>query len=162
MFAIDVPKDVRKYKSKFVGPLSFRQTICLLIAGACGYVGYFIQKTIFGAEVDNAILTWIFATPGLALGFVEPYGMPLEKFIQTSFVSIFLAPANRKYKPTNYLRKEIKKAIKQAEKIEKEEKEALYKKDKSIQRIDRKREQEIEKERRRINKEFLSRYNKYR
>lgn len=157
MFAIDVPKDVRKYKSKFVGPFSFRQTIGLLIGAGCGYVGYYIQKTLLGSDVDNAILTWIFAAPGLAWGFIEPYGMPLEKFLKTTFVSMFLSPADRKYKPVNYLKKEIRKANKKAEQLEQQEKEALYKKDKNYRNMERQKE----KERKRLNKEFLQKNKKY-
>lgn len=48
-----------------------------------------------------AFLCMIVATPFLLFGWVKIYGMPLEKYIKTAFVSNVCSPKFRKYKTKN-------------------------------------------------------------
>jgi hypothetical protein len=43
----------------------------------------------------------IFDLPFIAFGWIKPYGMAFEKFIQTAFVSNVVSPSVRKYETKN-------------------------------------------------------------
>lgn len=38
MLEAQIPKDIRKYESKLIGPFTLRQTITFVIAGVLGYL----------------------------------------------------------------------------------------------------------------------------
>lgn len=97
---MEIPKDIRKYKKKLVGPLTARQTLFSIPAIGLGGLVFFAFKDVFRGDV-HILLTILTALPFLMLGWIEVYGMPLEKFIKAAFVSTILSPANRKYVTKN-------------------------------------------------------------
>lgn len=99
MIEIRINKDVGSYEAKFIGPLTMRQTICVCIAAP---IAYFLYRTLSPLFPDLA--GFFVAIPaGIAwlFGWTKPYGMRCEKFIQSIFVNMFLAPSHRKYKTVN-------------------------------------------------------------
>ena len=105
-----VPKDIRKYEAKLLGPFTTRQVIFGVVAAVVAYAVYGICKGPLGSS--NAITAcMIFSMPILSFAFIKPYGMPLEKFIQTAFVSNVMAPRVRKYKTNNHF-KQIEESFK--------------------------------------------------
>lgn len=97
---MEIPKDIRKYKKKLVGPLTARQTLFSIPAIVFGGLVFYAFKDVFQGDV-HIFLTILTALPFLMLGWIEVYGMPLERFIKTAFVSTILSPANRKYVTKN-------------------------------------------------------------
>ena len=93
---MEIPKDIRKYKKKLVGPLTARQTLFSVPAIVFGGLVFYTFKDIVQGDI-HVFLTILTALPFLMLGWIEVYGMPLEKFIKTAFISTILSPANRKY-----------------------------------------------------------------
>lgn len=132
MLEAQIPKDIRKYESKMVGPFTLRQLICFIAAVVLAYFAYKGITSFSTADVATPVCVLV-AAPIIMVGWVKPYGMPMEKFIQTSFISTILAPKVRKYKTKNQYRlastrlqkmeqKEYKKRLKKDKKLAQENK----------------------------------------
>lgn len=100
MIEIEIPKDIRKYESKFIGPFTLRQTICVGIAAACSITIYNTVGKLLIQDM-RAPLCFIAAAPALLAGWYKPYGLPLEKFLKVIIVTMILAPTKRLYKTAN-------------------------------------------------------------
>lgn len=101
MIQVEIPKDIRKYESKLIGPLTTRQTICFVIAAAIAIFLY----VFVGKYVTTDVLFFIIfvaVSPALLCGWVKPYGMACEQFVATAFVSLVLSPKIRKYQTQNF------------------------------------------------------------
>lgn len=96
MIEVNMPQDIMKYKTKFVGNFSLRESICAFLGVSAGLFGWFTLFADF-AENPRMICTAILVFPFLAAGFFKPLGMTAEKALTTVFVDNFLAPAKRKY-----------------------------------------------------------------
>lgn len=94
-----IPRDISKYEAKQMLGLTTRQ-LCLYVPGAVlGVVVFFLTRDVIGqAAIFLALLT---AMPFLLFASFKPLGLPLEKFIKTTFLPMMLAPANRRYKTEN-------------------------------------------------------------
>ena len=93
----EIPKDIKDYKPKLIGPFTTRQICCLAPALALGVGVFFGLRTVLSSEVRLFLIT-LAAVPFFLIGWYEPYHMPFEKFIKTIFVSTVLSPVIRKYK----------------------------------------------------------------
>ena len=92
-------KDTDKYEPKLIGPLSTRQTVFGVIGIAFALVGYFLTKESLG---DAAFFIGaLMASPFMLCGFYKPHNLPFEKYAKAVFVSMFIAPAKRRYKTEN-------------------------------------------------------------
>lgn len=88
---LPIPKDIRKYETKLIGPLTTRQTICIVPACALGALAYITLSKI--APRDLAMFACMLViVPFIVFGWFKPYGIPLEKFLKTVFVTMVLAP----------------------------------------------------------------------
>ena len=96
MIEVNMPQDIMKYKTKFVGNFSMRETICAGLGICAGLLGWFGLFSDF-SQYPRMIFTAILVFPFLFAGFFKPLGMPAEKAIATVFVDNFLAPVRRKY-----------------------------------------------------------------
>lgn len=97
---IHINKDIGSYEPKLIGPLTARQTLCVAIGAP---FAWFIYKTASPVLTPD-VATYLLAFPAIfvfAFGWLKPYGMRLEKFIQSVFINMFLAPTNRAYKTVN-------------------------------------------------------------
>lgn len=103
MIEVQVPKDIRKYEAKLIGPFTLRQLVCFIGACFVAYGGYVSMKTI-GLEEHAVPVCMLLCSPFIAFGWVKPYGMNLEKFLQTALITTILAPSERKYKTKNQYR----------------------------------------------------------
>ena len=94
---IQINKDIGKYEAKNVGPFTYRQA--LIVAAAAPVCIMIYARTSDFLPVDAAgFLTFLPAIVAWLFGWCKPYGMPMEQFLKSAFVSNVLAPANRKYK----------------------------------------------------------------
>lgn len=98
----DIPRDIRKYESKFVGPFTLRQSICFGIASVLGVGAYLIQRSIFPDSEPSFFISFILGTPPILFGWLKPQGMKLEEFLKSVFITTVLSPRNRIYKTNNY------------------------------------------------------------
>lgn len=120
MIEIKIPKEIKKYEAKAVGPFTLRQLICLFIClPICVALFMFLSPHI-GADVAGFACM---PPAGVAylFGWYKPYGMKFEVYLKTVFVSSFLAPSKRYYKTENFysdILKEIKKGDAEADLID--------------------------------------------
>ena len=128
---IKITKELGNYKPNLIGPFTARQALCLLIAVPVAIkiytgLGAVVTKDVAGFFIfPIAVAAWFF-------GWKEPYGMPAEKFLQSIFVNVLLAPQNRKYKIENTyeglvkIGKSLEKKEETEEKTKKKEKADKY------------------------------------
>lgn len=97
MFQVQIPKDIQKYETKWIGPFNGRQCVCLLIALALGVPLYLIVSKDFGSQtgIIAVVPIIVFIFP---FGWIKPYGLNFEQFLKVALVSNFIAPKNRLYK----------------------------------------------------------------
>lgn len=111
MIEIRVTKEISDFEPKLFGPLTLRQSICV-VAGApfC----YLIIKYLGPLLTTEVAMFFAFIPAGFAyaFGWARPYGMKMENFLQSVFVNRFLAPTHRKYKCQNVQEQVIKAAEK--------------------------------------------------
>ena len=101
MIQVEIPKDVRQYETKLLGPLTLRQSLwgglgvglCLLFYNKVGKPLQLSSDMLFLACAIIAFIPILF-------GFAKPYGMPFEKFAKVAFWSL-IAPSHRVYKTKN-------------------------------------------------------------
>ena len=98
---IKIPKEIRKYEAKAVGPFTLRQLICLLICVPVCVGLYILVKPYVGVDVAGFIV-FPPAAVGWLFGWCKPYGMKFEKYMKTMFINSFLAPKKRVYKTENF------------------------------------------------------------
>ncbi|MGN0673132.1 MAG: PrgI family protein [Anaerovoracaceae bacterium] len=101
MIEIKIPKEVTKYEAKLVGPFTARQCVTLLI-----FVPIIAFCYINLSKVVNSTVALYICTPiggiGALIGWIKPYGLPLEKYLKSMFINSFIAPSVRLYKTENY------------------------------------------------------------
>ena len=95
MIEAPIPQDILKYKAKFIGNFSTRETICLgtgIIGSVAGYLTWFSG---FENGTVRSSLAFVCALIPIAFGFIRPYEMPLEKAILYAVVENYIWPAKR-------------------------------------------------------------------
>ena len=109
MLEMKIPKDVRRYETKFIGPLTGRQLILASIAVSAVLAVTFLLNPMLPADLGRVVQVLV-AAPFVCAMFFKPYGMPLEKFAVIFLYSYLLSPPIRKYSNKNRY-DEIKKKI---------------------------------------------------
>ncbi len=100
MVEMRITKEIGNYKPRVVGPLTFRQLVCVGIAAPFCYFIYKYLSPHLTRDVAGFFCILPAAVAGL-FGWCHPYGMNTEEFIRSVFINIFLAPSHRKYKTEN-------------------------------------------------------------
>lgn len=100
MIEIRVTNEIGGYEPKIIGPFTGRQLLCV-VPGAV--ICYFIISKLAPILTIDACIPFcaIPAVIGWGIGWCEPYGMKMEKFIQAIFITRVLAPSIRRYKTKN-------------------------------------------------------------
>lgn len=99
MIEMEIPKDIRKYESKLIGPFSTRQTVCVVAAGVFALI---LGKGFTFLPTDmKYMLIGVLCVPILAFGWIKPYGMKLEQFLSTAITTTLLSPKKRLYMTNN-------------------------------------------------------------
>lgn len=89
---IIVNQDIRKFKTKDLGPFNWKEVSFICIAAAIAYAGYFIEKNVMGMEeVELAPIILVAAIP-LLFGFAKPQGMTFLEFLKTAVRENMLDP----------------------------------------------------------------------
>ena len=96
MIETKVPKDIRVYETKIMGPFTLRNIICLTIMGV---LDFFLYNTIFRdlkLSVNELIyILMIIDCPIAAIGWVKYMGMPIEQYLKIIITTNFLSPSYR-------------------------------------------------------------------
>lgn len=100
MIEIRVTKDLGDYDPKVAGPFNLRQLICLVIGSPICYMIIKYLSPILTIDIA-AFFCIIPAGLAYAFGWAKPYGMKMEKFLSSIFITRILAPAIRRYKTEN-------------------------------------------------------------
>lgn len=105
MIKMPVPKEIRQYETKFIGPLTARQTVCLGIAAPLVILICYLLCSKLGMQWKYAMYC---STPVIivCMAFTtKPYGVKFEKYAFDYIVDNFIAPPKRKYETENYYQK---------------------------------------------------------
>lgn len=100
MIEININKDVGSYEAKLIWQFTARQTICVAIAAPICWFIYKNAAPVLSGDTAGFLML-IPAAIAFLFGWRKPYGMPMEKFIESVFVNMALAPSHRKYKTEN-------------------------------------------------------------
>lgn len=97
MIETKMPKDIRSYKTKLIGPFTMRQIICVAVMAVVDFILYALVIQPFQLQAEFIIYGLIFIdVPIGAFGWIEPQGLPLEKYLKDVLLRSFIAPVKRK------------------------------------------------------------------
>lgn len=97
MIETKMPKDIRSYKTKLIGPFTMRQIICVAVMAVVDFILYALVIQPFQLQAEFIIYGLIFVdVPIGAFGWIEPQGLPLEKYLKDVLLRSFIAPVKRK------------------------------------------------------------------
>ena len=96
MIECAIPQDILKYKTKFIGNFSVRETVCIGLGGMAALASYFTLLSGLGTQPRMYISAFI-AVPFFLFGFFKPLGQPLEKILIQIVYDNFICPPIRKY-----------------------------------------------------------------
>lgn len=97
MIETKMPKDIRAYKTKLIGPFTMRQIICVAVMAVVDFILYALVIQPFQLQAEFIIYGLIFIdVPIGAFGWIEPQGLPLEKYLKDVLLRSFISPVKRK------------------------------------------------------------------
>lgn len=109
MIETKVPKDVRSYKTKILGPLTLRQVICVVVAGIFDIILYMIATSMdMKLNAEMVIYSLIFLNLPIFAFMLEVQGMTMEKYIKNVLLDSFLKPSKRKAENLLYENQKLK------------------------------------------------------
>lgn len=124
MVTIQIPKDIREYEPKFMGPFSFRQAVSVALAAGIEFLGYQFQLYVLKLPVASYIPPMFIAFIPLFFGFGEAaFHMKPEVYLRTVFLNMTVIPKFRPYKTHNYYdihlteKEEPKESVKKKKKL---------------------------------------------
>lgn len=97
---VRVPRDIKRVKPKFIGPLNKRQTITMALGISGGIIGYYLSKPVIGAS--NAIFVlMVVMLPIVFCGLFEKDNRYVEDILR-DFINVkFIRPGIRVFKAQN-------------------------------------------------------------
>ena len=92
-----VPKDIRVYETKIIGPLTARNAIAVFIAFTLDYFLWKFAIKPFEISINLAMYIMIIIdVPILAIGFIKVQGVTFDIYIKSYIRNVFILPKNRK------------------------------------------------------------------
>ena len=98
--AVDVAKDPKAIKSKFIGNFTKRQVICFGAAALVGVPFYLLTRKAIGTDVA-ALLMVAVMLPFFFVAMYEKDGVPAEKYLKQVIEMKFVRPGIRRYEASN-------------------------------------------------------------
>lgn len=121
---IYINKDIGSFRAPLIGPFTFRQTVCIVIAAPVCWGIYHYFSPLISPDAAGCLVA-IPAALAWAFGWLRPFGMTTEKYLKSIYVSTILAPSIRKYKTENLYQQGLK-SIAPAESGSEKEKRKKY------------------------------------
>lgn len=120
-----VPKDIRIYKTKLLGPLTLRQIVCVGIIIVLDALLYTVAVETFHLSIDS--LLYIIIPVDIIVGAFtrEVAGLPMEKYLQKVLIPNFVNPKNRKVKKRLIIVEPPKLSDKEKDALDKEHKKII-------------------------------------
>ena len=124
--SVDVAKDPKAIKPKFIGFLTKRQVVCFSIAALCGIPFYLLVKNSVGTDIAVLLMIAVML-PFFFVAMYEKEGMPAEKYMMQVITMKFLRPGIRRYKAESLyeqlmIKQEIEKEVEALERKRKKKK----------------------------------------
>lgn len=91
-----VPKDIRQYKTKILGPLTLRQLICITIAGVIDVILYMTVLKHLSMDIEITVYSLVFLNLPIFLFMTEPQGLKFEVFLKEVVFKMFFYPRYRR------------------------------------------------------------------
>lgn len=99
MIEVEMTKDIRKYKTKLYMGLTSRQCLCAGLAAVVSVFTFFKLGSFENMTLETKLtICIVLCIPLMAVGWIEMYGMPFEKFVITIIKNGFINPKRRPYK----------------------------------------------------------------
>jgi hypothetical protein len=97
MVEAPIPKDILKYKAKFIGNFSAREAACYAVGAVVALIFWFTVLPSWGLEAmeDKAIWTAIAFFIPASFAVIKPYGLNLEKALWIFIHDNLLTPEKR-------------------------------------------------------------------
>ncbi len=96
MIETKIPKDIRSYKTKVIGPLSFRQLICSIIAIIVDAVLWFGIFSNAGVSLKATLFILIIIDTLIFAFSFDMNGMHMEVYLKEIITKNFIYPAKRR------------------------------------------------------------------
>lgn len=112
--SVDVAKDPKAIKNRFIGNFTKRQVICFSSAAIAGIPFYLLTRKMIGTDVAAMLMVAIML-PFFFVAMYEKDGEPAEKYIMQIIKMRFIRPGIRRYKVEN-----LYEQLKERERMEKE------------------------------------------
>lgn len=97
MIETKMPKDIRAYKTKVIGPFTLREGFCIFLMIITNILLYSLVIRPSDLPIEFTIYVFIFTClPFAALGWCEVAGMPLEKYLKNVILRMLACPTRRK------------------------------------------------------------------
>lgn len=104
MIQVQIPKDIREYEPKFIGPFTARQCFSILAAGLIELAGSRLMGEMFTDPKMSYIPPLVIAAIPLFYGFGEQLlHMKPEVYIKEVFIRSLIYPKVRPYKTHNFI-----------------------------------------------------------
>ena len=103
MLEIRITCELNDYAPKIAGPFTGRQCLCIVLGAAPCYLMYTILKDYIPIDILGFFCI-IPAAIAVAFGWFKPYGMKMENYLRTVFITFVLSPTTRRYKSENRIR----------------------------------------------------------
>lgn len=97
-----VPKDIRNYKTKVLGPFTVRQLICVGVMIVIDIILYMTVYDFFNLTPDSFMYVVFAFDTVIAAFMLEPAGLPMEKYLMKIILPNFTNPKSRKMKNKFY------------------------------------------------------------
>ena len=103
MIIMPVPRDVREFKPKFIGPFSKREFIGVAVAVVIAILTFAVTYPFSMGMTMNqrAVIVLVPGVFPLACGFIDIQGMPIWIYAWNLVIQNFLAPRHRVYRTSN-------------------------------------------------------------
>lgn len=103
MISIQIPKDIRAYEPKFLGPFTVREGVCLALAAGIMLGGVALEKLVFQMDTVSYIPPAIPAIIPIFFGWGEKFlHMKPEVYLRTVLVQSTMVPRYRPYRTHNF------------------------------------------------------------
>lgn len=97
MIETKMPKDIRAYKTKVIGPFTLREGFCIFLMIITNILLYSLVIRPSDLPIEFTVYVFIFTClPFAALGWCEVAGMPLEKYLKNVILRMLACPTRRK------------------------------------------------------------------
>lgn len=104
MIEIEIPKDIKEYEPKFIGPFTLRKFLGVVGSVLVMVIGYNVLKGVFDNGL-KVLIPLVLATIPFLFGYYKPYGLPFEKYAIAQLNTNIIPPKVRKYKTENLFEK---------------------------------------------------------